>query len=137
MSGTVTENSVKDMTVEQLDKLIEQLQLQKQSLVEGITNAASSGLYNCKKSGNKNIVVVGGNGQLGRLFVDLFTRSGYQVSVLEKDDWPNSEPMLSKATLVLIAVPINLTLQTIERLSRLPTDCVLADVTSIKQKPAV
>ncbi len=135
MTDIITNNSIKDMTEEQLDILIEQLQLQKKSLVEATTNTISSGIYNCKKSGNKNIVVVGGKGQLGRLFVNLFNRSGYQVSVLEKDDWPNSEPMLAKAALVLVAVPINLTIQTIERLSRLPSDCVLADVTSIKQKP--
>ncbi|MCP3675948.1 MAG: bifunctional chorismate mutase/prephenate dehydrogenase [Gammaproteobacteria bacterium] len=135
MTSTITENSFNDMTVEQLDKLIEQLQVQKKSLVEGITNTVSSGTYNCKKFGNKNIVVVGGKGQLGRIFVELFNKSGYQVSILEKDEWHNSELMLTKAALVLIAVPINLTIQTIERLSLLSADCVLADVTSIKQKP--
>ena len=135
MTDTIIKNNVNDLTLEQIDTLIEELQLQKQSLIKGDTNSSSQKSYACKKADNKNIVVVGGNGQLGRLFVDLFNRSGYQVCVLEKDDWPNSEPMLSQAALVLVAVPINLTIQTIERLTNLPADCVLADVTSIKQKP--
>jgi len=124
-------NIAKDMTLEQLEDVIQRLQLQKENLL----NKVGSEGYPCKKSGNRNIVVVGGKGQLGQLFVSLFECSEYQVSVLEKDDWQNSKEMLAQAALVLVAVPIKITVQIIEKLASLPEDCVLADVTSIKQKP--
>jgi chorismate mutase/prephenate dehydrogenase len=33
------------------------------------------------------VVIVGGGGQMGRLFEKMLTLSGYQVRILEKDDW--------------------------------------------------
>lgn len=91
--------------------------------------------YQCINPDAGNIVVIGGNGQLGQVFVDLFTRTGYKVSVVEKDDWHNADIIFSNAGLVIVAVPINLTELVISKLSKLPTDCVLADITSIKAKP--
>ncbi|MEP2652876.1 MAG: bifunctional chorismate mutase/prephenate dehydrogenase, partial [Paraglaciecola sp.] len=76
-----------------------------------------------------------GAGALGRIFVDLFKRSGYQVEVLEEGDWAQSESIFEGAGLVLVAVPIKLTEIIISRLTQLPRTCILADVTSTKQKP--
>lgn len=83
----------------------------------------------------KQVVIIGGQGQLGQIFVDLFNRSNYQVQVLEKADWPNSDNILQDASLVIVAVPIRLTAMVIQKLSHLPEDCILADVTSIKEAP--
>jgi chorismate mutase/prephenate dehydrogenase len=83
----------------------------------------------------KKIVVIGGAGALGRVFVDLFKRSGYSVQLLEQNDWPNADSILCDAGLVLVAVPIKVTESIISKLTHLPTDCVLADLTSTKQKP--
>ncbi|MGB1262632.1 MAG: bifunctional chorismate mutase/prephenate dehydrogenase [Cognaticolwellia sp.] len=91
--------------------------------------------YRCVNPECKNVVVIGGQGQLGRIFVDLFTRSGYRVQVLEQGDWPNSQGMLSTADLVLVAVPIRFTALVISQLTALPKDCILADITSIKAAP--
>ncbi|MGJ8682293.1 bifunctional chorismate mutase/prephenate dehydrogenase [Paraglaciecola sp.] len=91
--------------------------------------------YLCTNPAIKKIVVIGGAGALGRVFVDMFTRSGYQVDVLEKDDWPDAEQIFSNAGLVVVAVPIKLTETTIEQLTALPTECILADITSTKEKP--
>ncbi|MBO1256122.1 bifunctional chorismate mutase/prephenate dehydrogenase [Alteromonas sp. 5E99-2] len=82
-----------------------------------------------------NIVVVGGKGALGRVFVGLFERSGYTVSIVEKDDWDTADTLFTNADLVLVSVPINLTETIIGRLTNLPVNCVLADVTSVKDKP--
>ncbi|WP_100655651.1 bifunctional chorismate mutase/prephenate dehydrogenase [Alteromonas flava] len=82
-----------------------------------------------------HVVVVGGAGALGRIFTELFRRSHYTVSVVEKDDWDNAEQHFSKADLVLICVPITLTEKVIQQLPQLPPHCVLADITSIKQAP--
>lgn len=91
--------------------------------------------YLCVNPAIEKIVVVGGAGALGRIFVDMFTRSGYSVSVLEADDWPNADNIIAGAGLVLVAVPIKLTEQIIAQLKNLPQDCILADVTSTKYKP--
>ena len=83
----------------------------------------------------RKIVVVGGGGKLGGLFVKHFRLSGYDVEVIEREDWSTSREVLSKAGMVLVAVPIHKTLEVIETLNYLPDDCLLADVTSIKSKP--
>jgi chorismate mutase/prephenate dehydrogenase len=91
--------------------------------------------YRCVNLDCNKVVVIGGDGQLGRIFVDLFNRSGYQVRTLEQADWPNSADILADASLVIVAVPIRLTAMVIQKLGTLPKNCVLADVTSIKEAP--
>ena len=89
----------------------------------------------CCRDGGGKVVIVGGAGALGKRFASLFTRSGYQVTTLEADDWPNAPAIVADAVLVLIAVPIHATLQVISQLPALPMDCVLADLTSVKVAP--
>jgi chorismate mutase/prephenate dehydrogenase len=86
---------------------------------------------------DRPIVIVGGGGALGRLLGGFFGRSGYQVRVLEPDDWPDAAALVDNAQLVLMAVPIDRTQAAIEALPALPADCVLADVTSVKRAPLV
>lgn len=93
-----------------------------------------SGFVCCRDGGGK-VVVVGGGGALGARFVSLFSRSGYEVAVLERQDWADAEAICADAALVLLAVPITITEQLISKLPALPADCVLADITSIKQQP--
>ncbi|MEW6999392.1 bifunctional chorismate mutase/prephenate dehydrogenase [Colwelliaceae bacterium BS250] len=134
---------------EREQKLLDKLKLQAQSanlsgqLVEDIFrrimrdsySSQDEKGYQCINPSLKKVVVIGGKGQLGSIFVDLFSRSSYPVEVLEKQDWPNSESILAGAGLVIVAVPITLTLATINKLSMLDDDCILADITSIKDKP--
>ena len=91
--------------------------------------------YRCVNPDCKKIVIIGGEGQLGSVLVDLFRRSDYHVVVLEKDDWDNAESILAEASLVIVAVPIRLTTMIISRLSSLPSHCILADITSVKESP--
>jgi chorismate mutase domain of T-protein len=91
--------------------------------------------FKCVKPDLRRIVVVGGAGQLGRLFVQMFRLSGYQVDILEKDDWDNADSLLADASVVLVAVPIDISCQILDRFTNLPSDCLLVDVTSIKQAP--
>jgi chorismate mutase/prephenate dehydrogenase len=39
------------------------------------------------------VVIVGGGGQMGRLFEKMLTLSGYQVRILEKDDWARARTL--------------------------------------------
>ncbi|MCU7555199.1 bifunctional chorismate mutase/prephenate dehydrogenase [Alteromonas sp. ASW11-19] len=93
--------------------------------------------YQCVNPDAGRVVVVGGGGALGQVFVSLFQRSGYAVDVVEQADWGNghAENMLKRAALVIVAVPINLTEAVIGQLSTLPEHCILADITSIKSRP--
>lgn len=81
------------------------------------------------------IIIVGGKGKLGQLFVNLFRSSGYQVNIIDKDDWQKAKALFVRASLVLISVPIHCTVSVIEQLATLPNDCILADLTSIKSMP--
>ncbi|MEW6994462.1 bifunctional chorismate mutase/prephenate dehydrogenase [Colwelliaceae bacterium MEBiC 14330] len=91
--------------------------------------------YRCVNPDCKKVVIVGGKGQLGSVFVDLFQRSEYQVETIGQADWPNSEAILADASVVIVAVPIRLTNQVIHQLNHLPKECILADLTSIKESP--
>lgn len=93
-----------------------------------------SGFVCCREGGGK-VVIVGGRGALGQRFASLFSRSGYQVDVLEQADWPEAERIVADAVLVLIAVPIHATIDVIKQLPPLPSSCIVADLTSIKAAP--
>ncbi|MGF1794102.1 bifunctional chorismate mutase/prephenate dehydrogenase, partial [Photobacterium profundum] len=73
--------------------------------------------------------------QLGGLFCRLFELSGYQVRQLGSQDWDRADEILADAGMVVVSVPINITEQIIGKLSNLPDDCILADLTSIKSGP--
>ncbi len=91
--------------------------------------------YRCINPTINKVVIIGGEGALGSVFVTLFEQSQYAVKTLEKDDWDKSEELFADADLVLVAVPIKLTVSVIERLSALPKQCILADITSVKNEP--
>ncbi|WP_237386673.1 bifunctional chorismate mutase/prephenate dehydrogenase [Xenorhabdus sp. Sc-CR9] len=81
------------------------------------------------------VVIVGGSGKMGKLFSRLLTLSGYEVRVLETDDWNNAEHILADAGMVMVSVPIHLTEKVIRRLPPLPKHCILVDLASIKYRP--
>ncbi|WP_298442642.1 bifunctional chorismate mutase/prephenate dehydrogenase [uncultured Ferrimonas sp.] len=81
------------------------------------------------------VVIIGGGGKLGGLFAHLFELSGYEVRIFEQQDWGNADAILAGAGVVLVSVPIDVTEQIIAQLPPLPSDCLLVDLTSIKQAP--
>lgn len=82
------------------------------------------------------IVIVGGGGGMGRVVVRWFEGAGYDVRVLEQEDWGRAEALCAGASLVVLSVPIDVTAAAAERIApHLPPGCVLADVTSIKGAP--
>ncbi|GAL08730.1 chorismate mutase I [Photobacterium aphoticum] len=91
--------------------------------------------FKCLNPTLRPIVVVGGYGQLGSLFCRLFSLSGYEVRKLGSQDWDRADEILADAGMVVVSVPINQTEDIIRRLSNLPEDCILADLTSVKSGP--
>ncbi|ABM02153.1 chorismate mutase [Psychromonas ingrahamii 37] len=83
----------------------------------------------------KRIVIIGGNGLLGQRFVEMFKLSGYEVDILGRANWDKAEEICSHAGLVIVGSPIDVTVSVIEQLSYLPEDCILADITSVKDGP--
>jgi len=81
------------------------------------------------------IVIVGGEGAMGQLFAQQFARSGYEVRILDKAQQAQSEAILKGAKLVLVSVPINALEHVVSALPTLDDDCLLVDISSVKQKP--
>ncbi|HHV6871553.1 bifunctional chorismate mutase/prephenate dehydrogenase [Haemophilus influenzae] len=82
------------------------------------------------------IVIVGGYGKLGGLFARYLRASGYPISILDREDWAVAESILANADVVIVSVPINITLETIERLKPYLTEnMLLVDLTSVKREP--
>ncbi len=82
------------------------------------------------------VLIVGGAGQMGRFFADLFRTSGYIVRILTEDTWDQVETLCADTDLVLLSVPINVTLDTIQRIvPHMPATAILADITSVKTAP--
>lgn len=84
----------------------------------------------------RTVLLVGGTGSMGSYFHNLFRNSGYKTRVLGSRDWPEVDTLCEGIDLALISVPINVTVEIIENIApHLPPDCVLADLTSIKEEP--
>jgi chorismate mutase/prephenate dehydrogenase len=71
---------------------------------------------------------------MGNYFHHWFSDSGYSVRILDKDNWASVDRLCEGIALALICVPIEITPGVIAKLGpHLPSQCVLADITSIKQ----
>lgn len=106
----------------------------RRTMRESYASEKDSG-FKCLNPELRSVVIVGGNGQLGGLFGRMFTLSGYDVKVLGSKDWDRADELLADAGMVVVTVPIHLTEGVIEKLGKLPKDCILCDLTSIKSKP--
>jgi chorismate mutase/prephenate dehydrogenase len=82
------------------------------------------------------VLIVGGKGSLGQYLARWFTGAGYQVRILDRNDWARVGARCAGIDLALVSVPIDVTEEVVTRLGgHLPADCVLADVTSLKERP--
>jgi len=82
------------------------------------------------------ILIVGGKGSMGQYFRQWFEETGYRVRILDRNDWADIDTLARKIDLALISVPIGSTGSVISKLGPyLPQDCILADITSIKESP--
>ncbi|WWO99679.1 MAG: bifunctional chorismate mutase/prephenate dehydrogenase [Candidatus Dasytiphilus stammeri] len=78
------------------------------------------------------IVIIGGKGRMGHFFYKWLCLSNYQVKIIDKNDWEQSHKILSKAGMVIISVPIRIIHTIIKQLPKLPDDCILVDLCSLK-----
>ncbi|CAH0541110.1 bifunctional chorismate mutase/prephenate dehydrogenase [Vibrio marisflavi] len=106
----------------------------RRTMRESYASEKDSG-FKCLKPELRSVVIIGGHGQLGKLFGRMFSLSGYDVKVIGSKDWDKADEVLSTAGLVVVTVPIHLTVGVIKKLEQLPEDCILCDLTSIKSSP--
>jgi len=103
----------------------------RQSRMRQAVHAAKTGVRPAFK-----VLLVGGRGQMGQYFARWFGESGYEVRILDVDDWPRAKELCAGIDLALVSVPIHCTTGVIDKLGpSLPPRCVLADITSIKKAP--
>ncbi|MFW6296930.1 MAG: bifunctional chorismate mutase/prephenate dehydrogenase [Desulfosalsimonas sp.] len=82
------------------------------------------------------VLIVGGYGEMGRYFEACFTRAGYHVRLMGRNDWDRVDELCNDVDLAIVSVPIEKTYEIIGALAPLlPEKTVLADITSIKQEP--
>ncbi len=82
------------------------------------------------------VLILGGLGNMGRFLSGWFRQSDYDVRILDRDDWPQVRTLAAGIDLCLLAVPIDITPAVAAKIAPyLPPACVLADITSLKQKP--
>jgi len=82
------------------------------------------------------VLMVGGEGRLGRYFSNTFSEAGYSVRILDRNDWPEVGRLCRGIDLAVLSVPIDRTAEIARRLAPyLPPEAVLADLTSLKAEP--
>ena len=103
----------------------------RQSRVEQTARLAQKGVRT-----GATVLLVGGLGSMGQYFHNWFADAGYNIRILDRHDWPNADKLCEGIELAIISVPIEVTNAVADRLGpHLPADCVLADITSIKESP--
>ena len=84
----------------------------------------------------KNILIVGIKGGMGSLYARIARQSGHTVHGIDKHNWHELEEIAPNLDLAIVAVPINVTVDVIERLApKLNKETILADFTSNKSIP--
>lgn len=84
----------------------------------------------------KSILIVGGEGGMGRLYRSIAERTGHTVYSIDKGNWYELDQYAEELDLVIISVPIRVTLDVIRRLCvKIGPDTILADFTSNKSEP--
>ncbi|MEX0905965.1 MAG: bifunctional chorismate mutase/prephenate dehydrogenase [Balneolaceae bacterium] len=83
-----------------------------------------------------HILFVGGAGGMGSLYRRFAEQSGHIAYSIDKGNWFELEEIAPRLDLVIITVPINVTLDVINRIApKLKKETILADFTSNKTDP--
>lgn len=84
----------------------------------------------------KHILIVGAKGGMGSLYSRIIRQTGHHIHEIDKHNWHELEEIAPKLDLAIVTVPINITVDVINRLApKLRSDTILADFTSNKSEP--
>jgi chorismate mutase/prephenate dehydrogenase len=91
------------------------------------------GSYPCLAAEPCKVVIIGGNGGMGRIFSQYFKASGYEVACFGHRGWDKAGEYFKGAGIVMITVPIDITNEVIEKASGyMDPKMILCDLTSVK-----
>lgn len=97
---------------------------------------------NCGSDGGRwfpphgRVGIIGGNGEMGRLFRRFFENRGYSVEISDLDTPKTSRDVIEVADIVLFSVPLHLTVEIIEEhVGLLREDQLVMDLSSLKVEP--
>ena len=80
--------------------------------------------------------IIGGTGRMGRLFVPVFERAGYDVLVSGRSTGLTARELAERSDLVIVSVPIRDTVRVIGEIAPLlKKEQLLCDFTSLKVRP--
>jgi prephenate dehydrogenase len=80
--------------------------------------------------------IIGGTGKMGRLFVPVLERAGYDVMVAGRSTDVTASDIARQCELVIVSVPIHDTVRVIDQIAPLLSgDQLLCDFTSLKVRP--
>lgn len=84
----------------------------------------------------RHILFVGGEGGMGSLYRRVADQSGHHTYSIDKGNWYELEEISARLDMAIVTVPINITVDVIERLTaKLEDHTILADFTSNKSEP--
>lgn len=82
------------------------------------------------------IGVIGGTDGMGAFLARVFTQGGFTVETMGKGEGPSAADVASRNDLVIVAVPIDVTVDVVEEIApHVKKGACLMDVTSIKRAP--
>ena len=87
---------------------------------------------------NKRICIVGGNGEMGQMTQNIFSKylPKYTLTIFDESDWQNPSEKLANQDIVILSVPIFLTNEILKKVvPYISEGTILADYTSIKEEP--
>ncbi|MFT4693579.1 MAG: prephenate dehydrogenase [Francisella sp.] len=87
---------------------------------------------------NKRICIVGGNGEMGQMTQNIFSKylQKYTLTIFDENDWQNPSEKLANQDIVILSVPIFLTNKILKKVvPHISEGTILADYTSIKEEP--
>jgi len=80
--------------------------------------------------------IIGGSGRMGKVFVPVFLRAGYDVLVSGRSTELTAEDLARQCDIVIVSVPIRATVKVIDRIAPLMgPGQLLCDFTSLKVRP--
>jgi len=83
---------------------------------------------------SRKILIVGGRGQMGRLFASSFERRGHEIKILEKDDGQDRARAVKAADVIMLCVPMTDAVAVAgEFVPHVSEDSLILDINSLKK----
>ena len=102
-------------------------------LLEASHGVQEALLERCKAAEPHRFLIYGGKGEMGVLLAQTFEARGHEVEVIDQDFDGDEIRLLAWASIVLIAVPMQVAVDTIRRLVPIiREDQLLCDINSLK-----